>query len=125
MKIKIFSAILFAGLYCGTICSQNFNKSKLDSLFNILAKKNKAMGSLTIMKNGIVLYTRAIGYSSISDDEKKPSTDITKYRIGSITKMFTAAMIFQMIDEGRIKLNTTLDTFFPGLPNAANCWQGH
>jgi CubicO group peptidase (beta-lactamase class C family) len=118
MKIKIFLAILFAGLYCGTICSQNFNKSKLDSLFNILAEKNKAMGSLTIMKNGTVLYTRAIGYSSISDDEKIPSTDITKYRIGSITKMFTATMIFQMIDEGRIKLNTTLNTFFPGLPNA-------
>ena len=120
MKIKIFSVILFAGLYCGAICSQNFNKSKLDSLLNILAEKNKAMGSLAIMKNGTLLYTKAIGYSFISNDEKKPSTDITKYRIGSITKMFTATMIFQLIDEGKIRLNTTLDTFFPDLPNAKN-----
>jgi CubicO group peptidase (beta-lactamase class C family) len=32
--------------------------------------------------------------------------------------MFTATMIFQMIDEGKIKLSTTLDTFFPDLPNS-------
>jgi D-alanyl-D-alanine carboxypeptidase len=118
MKIKIFTAILLTGLSFGTIFPQSVNKSRLDSLFNILAEKNKAMGSLTILRNGTVLYTKAIGYSFISDNEKKPSTDITKYRIGSISKMFTATMIFQLIDEGKINLNTTLDTFFPDLPNA-------
>jgi len=115
---KIFTAILLTGLSFGTAFPQSVNKSKLDSLFNILAEKNKAMGSLTISKNGTVLYTKAIGYSFISDNEKKPSTNITKYRIGSVSKMFTATMIFQLIDEGKIKLNTTLDTFFPHLPNA-------
>lgn len=115
---KIFTAILLTGLSFGTAFPQSVNKSKLDSLFNILAEKNKAMGSLTISKNGTVLYNKAIGYSFISDNEKKPSTNITKYRIGSVSKMFTATMIFQLIDEGKIKLNTTLDTFFPHLPNA-------
>jgi CubicO group peptidase (beta-lactamase class C family) len=118
MKIKIFTAILLTGVSFGTVFPQSVNKSKLDSLLNILAEKNKAMGSLTIAKNGAVLYNKAIGYSFISDNEKNPSTDITKYRIGSISKMFTATMIFQMIDEGKIKLTSTLDTFFPNLPNA-------
>jgi hypothetical protein len=72
--MKIFTAILLTGLSFETICPQSVNKSKLDSLFNILAEKNKAMGSLTISKNGTVLYTKTIGYRFISDNEKIPST---------------------------------------------------
>lgn len=118
MESKIFTAILMTGLSLGSVRSQGINKPKLDSLFDVLAQKNKAMGSLTISKNGHVLYSRAIGDRLISEKEKKPSTTVTKYRIGSITKMFTATMIFQLIEEGRVTLATTLDKFFPSLPNA-------
>jgi CubicO group peptidase (beta-lactamase class C family) len=118
MKTKTFTVILLIVVLAGKAHSQNINKSKLDSLFNILAEKNEAMGSLTISKNGTVLYNKAIGYSFISGNEKIPSSNITKYRIGSISKMFTATMIFQLIEEGKIKLSTTLDTYFPNIPNA-------
>jgi len=117
--------ILLAVLTCGIVNSQNLNKQKLDSLFNILAEKNKAMGSVALSKNGRVLYTKAIGYSLISDKEKKASTPDTKFRIGSISKMFTATMIFQMIEEGKITLATTLDKYFPDLPNAKLITIGH
>jgi CubicO group peptidase (beta-lactamase class C family) len=118
MKTKTFTAILLIGILAGKAYTQNINKSKLDSLFNILAEKNEAMGSLTISKNGTVLYNKAIGYSFISGNEKIPSSNITKYRIGSISKTFTATMIFQLIEEGKIKLSTTLDNYFPNIPNA-------
>jgi D-alanyl-D-alanine carboxypeptidase len=118
MKSKIFTTILLTLLLYGTMFSQDFNKQKLDSLFSILSEKNKAMGSVTISKNGTVLYSRAIGYSIISDKEKMASTINTRYRIGSISKMFTSTMIFQLIEEGKINLATTLDTWFPNIPNA-------
>jgi CubicO group peptidase (beta-lactamase class C family) len=118
MKTKIFSTILLITLFLGTAHSQSLNKLKLDSLLNILFEKNKAMGSLALSKNGTVIYTKAIGYSLISDNEKKPALPITKYRIGSITKMFTTTMIFQLIEEGKIKLNTTLNTYFTNIPNS-------
>ena len=78
MKNKIFTSILLTGLSLGTVYSQNLNKPKLDSLLNILTEKNKAMGSLTISKNGAVLYSRAIGYSFISDNEKISATEKTR-----------------------------------------------
>ena len=40
----------------------------------------------------------------------------TKYRIHSITKTYTAVMIFQFVEEGKLKLSDTLDKFFPGFP---------
>jgi CubicO group peptidase (beta-lactamase class C family) len=119
MKKLFVIIIMFTGLISGSIYSQKFNKPKLDSLFDILAQKNKAMGSLTLSKDGKVVYSRAIGYSFISDAEKNPASETTKYRIGSITKMFTAVIILQLSEEGKISLDATLDKYFPALPNAS------
>ena len=98
--------------------AQTPDKGKLDQFFNRLAEKNKAMGSLTVTKEGIVFYSRTIGYSHINSTEKKQVSEATRYRIGSITKMFTAAMIFQLVEENKLKLSDTLDKFFPQIPNA-------
>jgi CubicO group peptidase (beta-lactamase class C family) len=99
--------------------AQTLDKAKLDQLFDRLLEKNKGMGSLTLARDGNVLYTRSFGYSQINGTEKKPLTATTKYRIGSITKTFTAVMIFQLVEEGKLKLTDTLDRFFPQIPNAA------
>src|SRR6476660_6604080 len=74
---------------------------------------------LTLAKDGNVLYSRSFGYSQINGNEKKPLTAETKYRIASITKMFTAVMIFQLVEEAKLKVTDTLDQFFPQIPNAA------
>ncbi|MFZ1679029.1 MAG: serine hydrolase domain-containing protein [Saprospiraceae bacterium] len=118
MKTKLIFAYLLVSFWSSGACAQTINKAKLDSLFSILAENNKGMGSIALSKNGKVLYSNAIGYSSISEKEKKPATAKTKYRIGSISKMFTATMIFQLVEEKKIKLTETLDTYFPVIPNA-------
>src|SRR5712691_12007747 len=118
MKIKIlFTTLLTLALYAAGQ-AQTLDKAKLDQFFDRLAEKNKAMGSLTIAKDGNVLYTRAIGYSQINGTEKKPLTTANRFRIGSITKMFTAVMTLQLVEEGKLKLTDTLDKFFPQIPNA-------
>ena len=111
--ILLLCALIFTAAH-----AQTTEKAKLDQFFNRLAEKNKAMGSLTVTKEGNILYSRAIGYSQITSTEKKPVSGATRYRIGSITKMFTAAMVFQLIEENKLKLTDTLDKFFPQIPNA-------
>ena len=107
------------------VSAQTLDKAKLDQFFDRLAEKNKAMGSLTVAKDGRLLYTRAIGYSQINGSERKPATTATRYRVGSITKMFTAVMIFQFVAEGKLKLSDTLDKFFPQIPNAGKVTIAH
>src|SRR5262249_26228173 len=60
------------------------------------------MGSLTLAKDGNVLYSRSFGYSQINGNEKKPLTAETKHRIASITKTFTAVRIFQLVEEEKL-----------------------
>ena len=118
MKTKTFFAILLTLALFTAGYAQTLDKAKLDQFFDRLAEKNKAMGSLTIAKDGNVIYTRAIGYSQINGTEKKPLTAANRFRIASITKMFTAAMTLQLVEEGKLKLTDTLDKFFPQIPNA-------
>lgn len=118
MKIKILFWAIMTVVPFTRAFTQTLDKAKLDQLFDRLAEKNKAMGSLTIAKDGKVIYTRAIGYNEINGTEKKRLTAASRFRIGSITKMFTAAMILQLVNEGKLKLTDTLDKFLPQVPNA-------
>ena len=119
MKIKLVFAILLTPALFSAGQAQTLDKAKLDQLFDRLLEKNKGMGSLTLAKDGKVLYTRSFGYSQINGTEKKPATAATKYRIASITKTYTAVMIFQLVEEKKLRLTDTLDRFFPQIPNAA------
>src|ERR1700712_4420085 len=115
MKRIVAPIILFFSLQ--SFCQQ-LNIAKLDSLFNTLASHNLAMGGISISKNGIVQYQKAIGYAYIDSNKKVPANISTKYRIGSESKMFTAVMIFQLMEEHKIALDQKLAEYFPSLPNA-------
>lgn len=118
MKIKLRFAVLLTLASFTAASSQTPDKAKLDQFFERLAEKNKTRGSLVIAKDGQVVYSRAIGYSQISGNEKKPLTAANRFRIVSITKMFTASMILQLVEEGKLKLTDSLDKFLPQVPNA-------
>jgi D-alanyl-D-alanine carboxypeptidase len=121
MKKFIFfllSLITFPGSVSQSFSQQAFNPLKLDSLVQLLSENNKVMGSYTIRKNDKIVYQNASGYADISDKNKTKATTETHYRIGSISKMFTSVMIFQLIDENKLSLDTKLSAYFPEIPNA-------
>ncbi len=117
--MKPFFVILIALIFLlRSSYAQTINVKKLDSLFDMLQNHELATGSIAISVNGEIVYQKAIGFAML-DGNKKIAPDIyTKYRIGSISKMFTAVMIFQLIDERRLSLNQKLASYFPQLPNA-------
>jgi len=116
-QIRFTTLLLLASCTAGY--AQTLDKAKLDQLLDRLAEKNKGMGSLILAKDGNVLYNHSFGYRQVDGNEKKPLTADTKYRISSITKTYTAVMIFQLVEEKKLRLSDTLDQFFPQIPNAA------
>ena len=95
---------------------QTENKKNLDLLFNKFESENKAMGTVSIFKNGNEIYEKVLGFANLKTKTK--ANKDTKYRVGSITKTFTATVILQQVDEGKLTLNTLLKEYFPKLPNA-------
>ena len=100
------------------LLSQNLDTDKLNKFFDKLEERQEAMGSITISKNGEVIYAKAIGFRYADKNEKIEADTNTNYRIWSISKLYTATMIMQLIEEGKLSLETKLMEFYPEIPNA-------
>lgn len=120
MKSIFISLLLFSVLLFRPGYSQDIDIHKLDSLFNSLSVNNKIMGSLAISKNRKNIYNKSIGISQVSGKKEIASTIDTRYRIGSISKIFTAVIVFQLIEENKIDLENKLSSYYPQLPNSKN-----
>ncbi|MCW8875907.1 MAG: beta-lactamase family protein [Kangiellaceae bacterium] len=97
--------------------------SKLDQFFEVLEKNNKAMLSVALSKDGEIVYQKQIGKFNVSKNLN--SNQDTKYRVGSITKIFAATVVMQLIEEGKLSLDTKLSKFFPQVKNAENITVEH
>ena len=115
MKSRSFFSFLFV-LFSATSFAQEQKFLTLDSLFQILDLNNRFMGSLSISENGKVTYSKTIGKADLASG--KSSDKLTKYRIGSISKMFTACLIFQAIEENKLSLKQNINRFFPKITSA-------
>lgn len=116
MKKLTLVTFLFLLGFCAF--SQNFNRQKMDSLFMLIDEKDQGMGSLSIFHNGIEVYQKSIGFADIENNI--PANSETAYRIGSISKSFTATIIMQLVDEKKLSLDTKLNNFFEQIPNSKN-----
>lgn len=127
--MKIFTlvfAVATISLVCISAAAQsNFDVKKLDGLFDSLETNDRMMGSVVLAKDGKVIYSRAFGYRDYSAKEKIKSDADTMFRIGSITKPFTAVLIFRLIEEKKLTLDTKLSKFFPQIANADKITVAH
>ncbi len=118
MKIKVITWLISLLIIPSShLAAQQFNKSKMDSLFALIEAHNKGMGSVSIFKNGEEVYHKSIGYANLTN--KQPLNENTIFRIGSISKMYTATIIMKLIEQEKLTLDTKLSEFFPEIPNAA------
>ncbi|MEX0274599.1 MAG: serine hydrolase domain-containing protein [Flavobacteriaceae bacterium] len=108
------------GLLCSLIISQaiaqEYNASQMDSLLYLLDINDKFMGSVIVVHDGEILYEKAIGHAEMARQTK--ATTKTKYRVGSITKMFTATLVLMAQEEGKLTLDQQLADFYPQVKNA-------
>lgn len=120
ISMRVLLTTVFLSGMLAAACAQAFPTQKLDQFLTRLAEKNKAMGTLQITKDGKKIYSRAIGFSHTDGASNVPLAADTRYRIGSVTKVFTATMIFQLAEQGKLKIDDNLGKYFPQVPNASN-----
>lgn len=98
---------------------------KLDPFFDALERNGRMHGSVAVVRDGEVVYRRAMGMRVQSGADAIAANTSTMYRGGSLTKLFTAAMVYQLVDEGKLSLATRLSEFFPSIPNAGEITIAH
>jgi CubicO group peptidase (beta-lactamase class C family) len=68
-------------------------------------------GAALVAENGKVIFKKGFGLADF--EWKVPNAPDTKFRLGSITKQFTAVLILQLVEEGKLSLDTTLAKALP------------
>jgi D-alanyl-D-alanine carboxypeptidase len=72
-------------------------------------------GAVLVAKDGQVLFSHAYGLADRRRDI--PNTLRTRFRIGSMNKMFTAVAILQLVEAGRVELEAPVGEYLPHYPN--------
>ena len=79
------------------------------------AAGGRFQGAVLVARDGRVLYSEAKG---LADRESgTPNTLDTRFRMGSMNKMFTATAILQLVQAGKVKLDAPLGTYLTDYPN--------
>ena len=112
----MFKKILIGSIFCLSaytyaIGQNNQFVKKTDSLLNYLHQNNRFCGSVLISKGNNILFNKTFPANG--------ETNVTgQYRIASITKMFTAVLVYQLVEEKKLSLSDKLNSFYPQIPNS-------
>ncbi|MAP88534.1 hypothetical protein CMK16_14410, partial [Candidatus Poribacteria bacterium] len=86
----------------------------VDALLKDTIKGNSPGAAVLIAQDGEILYQKGFGYANL--ENQIPITPQTKFRIGSITKQFTASAILKLQEESLLKVTDRLSKFLPDYP---------
>ncbi len=91
-------------------------ETKLDSLFQATMYEQRIPGAaIIVIKNGKTLLKKGYGFHRLGEEVNYVNPDSTIFRIGSITKSFTALALLQQIDSNAISLNTDVNRHLTSL----------
>lgn len=117
-KMKRYLLLLFFSLALVYLKAQSsVDTLRLSDYLSKIEQNGQCIGSLAIMKDGKNIYARRLGKDLLRN---KQEIEYPLYRVGSITKMFTAVLIYQEIEKGRLKLEDKLSDYFPEIPRAGD-----
>ena len=108
VRAAVFLTVLV--VWADTLTSQD-KSSAVDALLASYHDAGIFNGTALVSDNGKVVLKK--GYGLADFEWKIPNTPDTKFRIGSITKQFTATVVMQLVEEGKLSLDATLSSVLP------------
>jgi CubicO group peptidase (beta-lactamase class C family) len=90
----------------------------VDSLLAPLKLKDGPGCAVTVVQRGKLLYSGAFGFTDL--DSREPITTATPFNVASMSKQFTAAALYFLIESEKVRLSDSVRRFVPELPAYAD-----
>jgi CubicO group peptidase (beta-lactamase class C family) len=90
--------------------------ARVDDIVHSQVDNKKFTGSVLVAKGDHILFNKSYGLANV--EWNIPNTPTTKFRIGSVTKQFTAAAILLLAQQGKLKLEDPVKTHWPEAPRS-------
>lgn len=104
-------------LLCMNLTFAQSKAAKIEELMDQYTEFEQFNGSVLVAEHGEVIYAKGHGLANMEFDI--PNKPDTKHRLGSITKQFTAALILQLVEQGKLELNEPVSTYLPNYKGPA------
>jgi CubicO group peptidase (beta-lactamase class C family) len=92
--------------------------ARMDQVVSAYAKDNGFMGSVLVVEGDTVLLNKGYGMAVL--EWNIPNAPDVKFRLGSLTKQFTASLVLLLQQDGKLKVGDPVSKYLPGTPAA---WQ--
>jgi D-alanyl-D-alanine carboxypeptidase len=105
------------------------DRAEIEAIVGRLSKELKSDSALpgfsvAVLKKGEhEPVTMAFGTARVENDV--PMTPASVFKVGSLTKVYTATLIHKLIEDGRLDYTTTIDRFYPEFPNGSHITVRH
>lgn len=109
-------AIIFIQLSTMNVAVGQDKAELIDKLMSQYSEYNQFNGSVLVADQGKIIYKKGFGKANM--EWSIPNQPDTKHRLGSITKQFTALLILQLVEKGKLKLDVPISTYLPDYPKA-------
>ena len=107
---RLALAVLSLLVFQASVCAQD-KAHKIGELLSLCHKYEQFNGAALVADNGKVIYKKGVGLANM--EWNIPNEPDTKFRLGSITKQFTATLILQLVEQGKIKLDGKVSDYLP------------
>ena len=106
-------SFLFILIFTFALNAQDKSET-LDKLISSYTELGQFNGSVLVADKGKVIFEKGYGYADM--EWQVPNTVDTKFELGSVTKQFTAALILQLNEEGKLKLDDKVSDILSWYP---------
>ena len=110
MLVRCALSIILVGSCLGQ------NLKRMDQIVASYVADQKFMGAVLVARGRDLVFSKGYGLANLEWDI--PNSPETKFRIGSITKQFTAASILLLEERGKLKVSDPLRKYLPEAPAA-------
>jgi CubicO group peptidase (beta-lactamase class C family) len=86
---------------------------RIDAILAAAANARLPGAAVLVLRDGAVVHEKAYGLASL--ELGIPNTPRTKFRLASVSKSFTALLVLQLVEQGRLRLDDPLGKYVPGV----------
>jgi len=112
--------ILFFSFFVNPINAQikttNVEENIDEYVQHIISRHQLPGVALAIIKDGKVIHQKNYGKANL--EHNVPMSDQSIFRVYSLTKLFVATGVFQLVEENKLSLDDSISDFVPNLPDA-------
>jgi CubicO group peptidase (beta-lactamase class C family) len=113
---RIAIAVLLATACLAQDKTSNDSAARMEQVIQSYVANQQFMGTVLMAQDGKVLIDKGYGFANL--EWQLPNTPTTKFRLGSLTKQFTAASILLLEERGKLKVEDPVKKYMADAPAA-------